>query len=92
MVKKGNKDFKSGLDMIIQSTVINEESETSKDFKVEAATKRSGQVVAKEKEKQMTFTMPESLKRNIKKYCAANDVTIRELLINSVSSYMKINE
>jgi len=48
--------------------------------------------VAKEKEKQMTFTMPESLKRNIKKYCAANDVTIRELLINSVSSYMKINE
>ena len=96
MVKKGKKDFKSGLDVLIQKTTEredleifeNEEKEIKggKDFKESKDGKG-----AKAKERQITITIPDNLKRSVKKYCAAHDITIKDLVINSVNKYMKDN-
>ena len=83
MVKAVKKSFKSGLDAIIQNTAVSEEPETIIDVKEKRITD------VKEKEKQITITIPVSLKKDIKKYCANNEITIKELFINSVNRYMK---
>jgi len=90
MVKKGNKNFKSGLDAIIQSTAVTEEPELNevKGTDATAGTKGTSGKEAKEKEKQITITIPASLKRSIKKFCANNEITIKDLFINSVNRYM----
>jgi len=82
MVKKGKKDFTSGLDMLIQNTTISDEPEITKDKVRES----KGE---KEVEKQITLTIPASLKRSIKSFCAENDITIKDLFIRSVNRYMK---
>jgi len=83
MVKK--KDFTTGLDRLIQKTTVSEET-------VVMETEPSPEPEKKEKERQITITIPPSLKRTIKKYCANNDITIKELFINSVNTYMKAEE
>jgi len=101
--KKGKKDFTSGLDALIQNTRIserdnrdNQDERDNQDYQDEQDLKEGkvskGGKAAKEKERQVTFTIPESLKKSIKKYCAANDVTIKDLFINSVTRYMKGDE
>ena len=106
--KKGKKDFTSGLDALIQNTRIserdrdlrddhdNQDDRDDQDYQDEQDLKdgkvSKGGKAAKEKERQVTFTIPESLKKNIKKYCAANDVTIKDLFINSVTRHMKGDE
>ena len=82
MVKKGKKDFTSGLDMLIQNTTISDEPEITKDKVRES----KGE---KEVEKQITLTIPANLKRSIKSFCAENDITIKDLFIRSVNKYMK---
>jgi len=76
-----NKNFKSGLDALIQS------SKAPEDNNHEAV---KGQMA--KGEKKVTVTIPEELKRRIKKYCAANDITIKALFIASVNEKMKSEE
>ena len=82
MVKKGKKDFTSGLDMLIQKTTASDEPEATKD---EVREESKG---GKETEKQITITIPSSLKREIKMYCADNDISVKDLIILSVKRYM----
>jgi len=92
---KGKKDFKGGLNSLIESTVIDDEKEDSPEVDViaEAAEeikpepKKARKKV--EKESAMTIIIPTSLKKTIKKYCVNNDITIKELFIKSVTDYMK---
>ena len=100
MVKKtGKKDFNKGLNSIIQSTVLSNETEdvieeievteeAIDEIKPEKL-KQTQKMV--EKEKQITITIPVAFKKEIKKYCAINDITIKEVVINSVSKYMRID-
>jgi len=93
MVKKGKKDFTSGLDILIQKTTVGDEPEIIIEPIEETKPKKEKQEKGgKERERQITITIPVSLKRTIKKYCAANDMTIKDLFMNSVSKYMKTDE
>ena len=89
MVRKGKKDFTTGLDALIQKTGISDrdfqDDRDLQDYPKEVKAVKG----TKEKERQMTFTIPVSLKRSIKKYCADNDITIKELFIDSVNRYME---
>ena len=98
MVKKtSKKDFTSGLDMLIQKTTVTvaependndiQELQEKKDVKEDKEVKENKEGV--EKERPMTIKIPASLKRNIKKYCAANEISIKDLFIRSVSAYME---
>ena len=97
MKKTGKKDFMSGLDRLIQSSAVNEKPEQETEVTEIETTptpepeKRKKEPAA-EKERQITITIPPSLKKTIKKYCANNDITIKELFIRSVSRYMKGGE
>ena len=86
MVKRAKKDFTSGLDILIQKTTVGEEPEMIAEPKPK---KEKQEKAAKERERQITITIPVSLKRTIKKYCAANDLTIKDLFMNSVNRYMQ---
>ena len=94
MVKKGKKDFTSGLDRLIQKTTVSEEVEEAGEIGEAGEAGENGKAGKKsgEKERQITITIPQNLKRTIKKYCAANEITIKELFINSVTRYMKVDE
>jgi len=83
MVKKGKKDFTTGLDILIQKTTVSDEPEATKEVVREES--KGG----KETEKQLTITIPSSLKREIKMYCADNDISVKDLIIRSVKRYMK---
>jgi len=85
MVKKVKKDFTSGLDMLIQKTTVSDEPEITK-IEVSQARESKGE---KEAEKQITITIPASMKRSMKRFCAENDITIKDLFIRSVNRYMK---
>ena len=89
MVK--NKNFKSGLDMLIQNTAHQIEQPEPKEAPKEKQ-KQKAETDAKEPERQLTITIPSSLKRRIKKYCAINDITIKDLFIESVTTHMNENE
>jgi hypothetical protein len=92
MVKKSGKSFKSGLDMLIQKTTVSEEPEISVELKeVKPTVTEKESATEKEKEKQITITIPISLKRDIKKYCVNNEITIKDLFINSVNKYMNLH-
>jgi len=67
----------------VEETVTKAEAEAVPEPKPKQERKRA------EKEKQVTITIPANLKKSIKKYCATNDITIKELFINSVTRYMK---
>ena len=62
-----NKNFKAGLDMLIQST---KDSEINKESDVK-----------KEIERKVTVMIPENLKRKIKRYCVDNDITMKEFFM-----------
>jgi len=85
MVKKGKKDFTSGLDMLIQKTTVSDDPEATEG---EVREESKG---GKETEKQLTITMPSSLRREIKMYCADNDISVKDLIIRSVKRYMKVD-
>ena len=85
MVKKVKKDFTSGLDMLIQKTTVSDEPEMTKN-EVSPVRESKGE---KEVEKQITLAIPANLKRSIKRFCAENDITIKDLFIRSVNRYMK---
>jgi len=85
MVKKAKKDFTSGLDMLIQKTTVSDEPGTTKG---EVREESKG---GKEIGKQITITIPSSLKREIKIYCADNDISVKDLIIRSVKRYMKVD-
>jgi hypothetical protein len=68
-----------------------DETTTQPTHEVREPEKRKKEAVV-EKEKQITITIPPGLKRSIKKYCAVNDITIKELFIRSVGRYMKEGE
>ena len=70
------KSFRKGLDSLIENTSV-----TEPDFDNE-----------KEAERAQTITIPVSLKRQIKKYCADHDMTIKDLFIRSVKRYMKVDD
>ena len=82
------KDFKSGLDMIIQSTAIVEEKDNQD---IQTAIKEQQKKEHKEKEKMITIVIPISLKKEIKKYCANYEISIKDLIIRSVTKEMMIN-
>ena len=97
--KKGKKDFMSGLDMIIQKTTAAvaepegepevEEMKGEKEVNEVKEIKEVKEVKdGVEKERPLTIKIPAGLKRDIKKYCAANEISIKELFIRSVSGYM----
>jgi len=91
MVKRGKKDFTSGLDMLIQKTTETEEPEIIADPITEIQPDKVSvkkEKAAKEKERQITITIPDTLKRTIRKYCAAHDLKIKDLIISSVTKYM----
>ena len=69
--------------MLIQKTTVSDEPEATKGVVREES--KGG----KEKEKQITITIPSSLKREIKMYCADNDISVKDLIIRSVKRYMK---
>ena len=75
-----NKNFKSGLDMLIQSS---KEVEDVKEVE-------EVEEVMFDRERKITITVPDSLKRRIKNYCAANDITMKELFIRSVNRELRI--
>ena len=90
------KDFKSGkhgLDAIIQSTApVKEEIEIAPPVaNTVVENKKERKVKETESERQITLTIPASLRKEIKRYCANNDVKIKDLIIQSVSKYMKDN-
>jgi len=94
MVKK---NFQSGLDMLIQSTVPKTERPSVGICNADAPSpprlpsKKSTLIektTPKEPERQLIITVPESLKRRIKNYCVNNDITIKELFTSSVIAHM----
>ena len=91
--KSGRKDFTSGLDALIQKTTAGSGDRDLQDYQdlqeVKDAKESKEPKAAKEKERQITITIPASLKLSIKKYCAAHEIKIKDLIINSVSIYMK---
>jgi len=92
MVKRGKKDFTSGLDMLIQKTTETTEepeiiAEPITEIQPENVSVKKVKA-AKEKERQITITIPDTLKRTIRKYCAAHDLKIKDLVILSVTKYM----
>lgn len=94
MVKKGKKDFTSGLDYLIKNPATKEDDaavpETVETPSAEIQPEKPAKSKSAKgvKERQLTITIPENLKRSIKEYCAKNDMTIKDLFINSVSRYM----
>jgi len=72
------KSFRKGLDSLIENTSVSTEPDF---FENE-----------KEAEKAQTITIPVSLKRQIKKYCADHDMTIKDLFIRSVKRFMKVDD
>ena len=88
-MKSGSKDFKSGLDMIIQNTAIVEEKD-NRDIKTEV--KEQPKKEHKEKGKMITIVIPVSLKKEIKKYCANYEISIKDLIIRSVTKEIMLNE
>ena len=77
----GSKNFKKGLDMLIQNTAVETENSDDAD--------NSDKNDSSDKEKKITITVPDSLKRKIKNYCANNDITIKNLFIKSVNAYIE---
>jgi len=93
MIKKaGKKDFTSGLDRLIQKTTVSDETEEIGEVEETGEEGKKKKTPAGEKERQITITIPPNLKRTIKKYCANNEITIKDLFINSVTRYMKVDD
>ena len=88
------KNFTSGLDMLIQKTSVIE-AEPEKDSDIhglqEEQEVKEIKNEPKELEKQLSITIPVSLKRELKKFCASNDISIKDLIIKSVINEMAKN-
>jgi len=67
--------------MLIQNTAVETENSDDAD--------NSDKNDSSDKEKKITITVPDSLKRKIKNYCANNDITIKNLFIKSVNAYIE---